>query len=105
MTSIGTVDFGSQIWPADEDSGLAAAMPLTSAVQASDAGTDRDAQIGDLATTSAGINQLQSLASAAATSAMPAPALPSVQQQSQAQQSAAQPPLKLDDYADVDDGE
>ena len=100
MTSIGTVDFGSQIWPAGEDSGLTAALPL---VQASDPGSDRDAQIADLASTSAGVNQLQSLASAS--SALPAPTLPSVQQQTQAQQSAAQPPLKLDSYAAGDDGE
>jgi len=103
VTSIGTIDFGSQIWPADEDSALTAAMPVTSAVQASDAGGDRDAQIADLADTSSGVNQLASLAGA--TSAMPAPTLPTVQQQTQAQQSAAQPPLKLDSYAAGDDGE
>ena len=101
MTSIATVDFGSQVWPADDDAGLPAAMPPMPGGQASDLGNNRDAQIADLATTSAGVNQLQSLAS----SATPAPALPSVQQQTQAQQSAAQPPLKLDSYADGDDGE
>jgi hypothetical protein len=79
------------------------ALPLASAVQASDAGLDRDTQIADLAATSSGVNQLSSLAGA--TSTMPAPALPTVQQQNQAQQSAAQPPLKLDSYADGDDGD
>jgi hypothetical protein len=103
VTSIGTVDFGPQIWPADDGPGLTAALPVASAAQASSLGGDRDAQIADLADTSAGLNQLSSLAGA--TSAMPAPALPSVQQQTQAQQSAAQPPLKLDSYADGDDGE
>ena len=103
VTSIGTVDNGSQIWPADDDSALTTALPVASTVQASSLGGDRDAQIADLASTTAGVNQLASLAGA--TSAMPAPALPTVQQQSQAQQSAAQPPLKLDSYADGDDGE
>jgi hypothetical protein len=51
------------------------------------------------------VNQLQSLASATAASTLPVPSLPSVQQQTQAQQAAAQPPLKLDYYADGDDGE
>ena len=79
-------------------------------------GSARDAQIPDLATTSASVNQLQSLASAATSSpaassaagaapASPAPALPATQQQTQAQQAAAQPPLKQDFYADGDDAE
>ncbi|MGA2395356.1 MAG: hypothetical protein ABSH03_18605 [Candidatus Lustribacter sp.] len=105
MTSIGTVDFGSQIWDSGDDEGFTAALPLASTAQASEAGGDRDAQIADLADTSAGVNQLQSLASATAASTLPVPSLPSVQQQTQAQQAAAQPPLKLDYYADGDDGE
>jgi hypothetical protein len=78
-------------------------------------GTARDAAIPDLADTSASVNQLQSLAastSASSTSsamptasAMPAPSLPTTQQQTQAQQSAAQAPLKQDFYADGDDAE
>ena len=67
-------------------------------------GTARDAQIADLPETSAGVNQLQSLAAASPASgpAIPAPALPTAQQQTQAQQAAAQPPLKQDYYADGD---
>jgi hypothetical protein len=85
-------------------------------------GTARDAQIADLPETSAGVNALQSLAAASApsasassaasaasaasaVSASPAPALPTTQQQTQAQQAAAQPPLKGDFYADGDDAE
>jgi hypothetical protein len=74
-------------------------------------GTARDAQIGDLPATSASVNQLQSLASSPSStgavqpSAMPAPSLPTTQQQTQAQASAAQPPLKGDFYADGDDAE
>jgi hypothetical protein len=77
-------------------------------------GTARDAQIADLPATSANVNQLQSLASASApasassasaAAASPAPSLPTTQQQTQAQQSAAQPPLKQDFYADGDDAE
>lgn len=102
MTSIGTVDFGSQIWSPDDDAELTA-LPSVSAAQASSVLGDRDAQIADLAAVSSGVNQLSTLAGATAT--MPAPSLPSVQQQTQAQQSAAQPPLKLDFYADGDDGD
>jgi hypothetical protein len=84
------------------------------------AGTARDAQIPDLPETSAGVNQLQRLASASSTSsasaaaaeasaasvsAIPAPTLPTTQQQTQAQQAAAQAPLKQDFYADGDDAE
>jgi len=104
VTSIVPVDFGSQIWPADEDAAFGAATAPQMATQASGA-FSRDAQIPDLATTSSGLNQLQSLASAAATSAMPVANLPSAQQQTQAQQAAAQPPLKQDFYADGDDAE
>jgi hypothetical protein len=73
-------------------------------------GTARDAAIPDLADTSASVNQLQSLAassssSAVQPSAMPAPSLPTTQQETQAQQAAAQPPLKGDFYADGDDAE
>jgi hypothetical protein len=72
-------------------------------------GTARDAAVPDLADTSASVNQLQSLASnsssAVQPSAMPAPSLPTTQQQTQAQQAAAQPPLKGDFYADGDDAE
>ncbi|HEY5339610.1 MAG TPA: transglycosylase SLT domain-containing protein [Candidatus Aquilonibacter sp.] len=67
-------------------------------------GTARDAQIPDLAATSANVNQLQSLSSAAPAAA-PAPALPTTQQQTQAQHAAAQQPLKQDFYADGDDAE
>ena len=68
-------------------------------------GTARDAQMADLPDTAAGVNQLQSLASPAAPapSGMPAPTLPTTQQQTHAQQAAAQAPLKLDFYADGDD--
>ena len=75
------------------------------------AGTARDAQIPELADTTASVNQLQSLASPSspsatpATSAIPAPALPTTQQQTQARQAAAQAPLKQDFYADGDDAE
>ena len=65
--------------------------------------TDRDAMIPDLADTSSELNQLQSLS--AMPSAIPAPTLPTTQQQTQAQQAAALPPLKQDFYADGDDGE
>jgi Transglycosylase SLT domain len=74
-------------------------------------GSARDAAIPDLADTSASVNQLQSLVSGASTSsaqavsALPAPTLPTVQQQTQAQQAAAQAPLKQDFYADGDDAE
>jgi hypothetical protein len=70
----------------------------------------------ELATTSASVNQLAglassngavaaSLASSSAVSAAPAPTLPTTQQQTQAQQSAAQPALKEDFYADGDDAD
>jgi len=77
-------------------------------------GTARDAAVPELADTTTSVNQLQSLASASsvvrrercpAVSAMPAPSLPTTQQQTQAQQSAAQAPLKQDFYADGDDAE
>jgi hypothetical protein len=79
-------------------------------------GTARDAAIPDLADTAASVNQLQSLATTSSSSAsassamptasaMPAPSLPTTQQQSQAQQAAAQAPLKQDFYADGDDAE
>jgi hypothetical protein len=67
-------------------------------------GTARDAQIPELADTAASVNQLQSLASASpAPAALPAPSLPATQHQTQAQQAAAQAPLKQDFYADGDD--
>jgi hypothetical protein len=74
-------------------------------------GTARDAQIADLPETSANVNQLAGLASssssatAAQPAAMPAPSLPTTQQQTQAQAAAAQAPLKGDFYADGDDAE
>jgi len=80
-------------------------------------GTARDAAIPELATTSASVNQLASLVSSnsaapanaasalSAVPATPAPALPTTQQQTQAQQSAAQPALREDFYADGDDAE
>ena len=80
-------------------------------------GSARDAAIPELATTSASENQLASLASSnsaapansasalSAVPATPAPTLPTTQQQTQAQQSAAQPALKEDFYADGDDAE
>jgi hypothetical protein len=76
-------------------------------------GTARDAAIPDLADTAASVNQLQNLAATSSTSpagmptasAMPAPSLPTTQQQNQAQQAAAQAPLKQDFYADGDDAE
>jgi hypothetical protein len=79
-------------------------------------GSARDAEMPELATTSASVNQLAglassnsatpaSLASASTVSATPAPTLPTTQQQNQAQQSAAQPALKEDFYADGDDAE
>jgi Transglycosylase SLT domain len=80
-------------------------------------GTARDAAMPELFTTSESVNQLASLASStsatsatpestlSAVSATPAPTLPTTQQQTQAQQSAAQPALKEDFYADGDDAE
>jgi hypothetical protein len=80
-------------------------------------GSARDAAMPELATTSESVNQLSSLASSntaaqassatamSAVSATPAPTLPTTQQQTQAQQSAAQPALKEDFYADGDDAE
>jgi hypothetical protein len=80
-------------------------------------GSARDAAVPELATTSESVNQLASLASSntatqassatamSAVSATPAPTLPTTQQQTQAQQSAAQPALKEDFYADGDDAE
>jgi hypothetical protein len=79
-------------------------------------GSARDAEMPELATTSASVNQLAglassngavaaSLASSSAVSAAPAPTLPTTQQQTQAQQSAAQPALKEDFYADGDDAD
>jgi hypothetical protein len=62
-------------------------------------GTERDAQIPELAGTTASVNQLQSLAG----TAQPPAALPATQQHTQARQAAAQAPLKLDFYADGDD--
>jgi hypothetical protein len=78
------------------DPTLAAVPPLSAPTLAE---TARDAQIPDLAATSASVNQLQDLASS-----IPPPALPTTQQQSQAQQAAAQAPFKQDAYADGDDG-
>ena len=77
-------------------------------------GTERDAAMPELSTTSASVNQLAGLASSSATassspasasavSATSAPSLPTTQQQTQAQQSAAQPAFKEDFYADGDD--
>jgi hypothetical protein len=93
-------------------------------------GTSRDAQIADLADTSAGVNELQSLAasaspastaslattassaasssaSSAATSEIPPAALPAPPAQaSSAQQAQSQAPLTQDYYADAaDDGD
>ncbi len=69
-------------------------------------GSARDAAMPELATTSASVNQLSTLASSSiAMPATPAPSLPTTQQQTQAQQSAAQPALKEDFYADGDDAE
>jgi len=84
-------------------------------------GSARDAAMPELAETSSSVNQLASLASPSSTassssamnsssamsavSATPAPTLPTTQQQTQAQQSAAQPALKEDFYADGDDAE
>jgi hypothetical protein len=80
-------------------------------------GSARDAAMPELAATSESVNQLSSLASSntaaqasaatamSAVSATPAPTLPTTQQQTQAQQSAAQPALKEDFYADGDDAE
>jgi hypothetical protein len=92
--------------------------------QAQLGGTSRDAQIADLAETSAGVNGLQSLAasassastassaasssaSSAATSEIPPAALPAPPaQQSSAQQAQSQAPLTQDYYADAaDDGD
>jgi hypothetical protein len=100
-TAGGTItDWGGGVTLGYADSVLAHYAQLASS---------RDAQIPELAGTTASVNQLQALASASATndagaaSAMPAPALPTVQQQTQAQQAAAQPALKQDFYADGDD--
>ncbi|HEV8020565.1 MAG TPA: hypothetical protein VGP41_04835 [Candidatus Lustribacter sp.] len=84
---------------------LAQPVELDSALPAAPASgwTDRDAMIPDLADTSSELNQLQSLS--AMPSTIPAPTLPTTQQQTQAQQAAALPPLKQDFYADGDDGE
>ncbi len=80
-------------------------------------GSARDAAVPELATTSESVNQLANLASSnpaaqassatamSALPATPAPTLPTTQQQTQAQQSAAQPALKQDFYADGDDAE
>jgi hypothetical protein len=94
--------------------------------QAQLTGTSRDAQITDLADTSAGVNELQSLAasaasgstataanpsaassSSAATSEIPPAALPAPPAQpSSAQQAQSQAPLTQDYYADAgDDGD
>ena len=93
--------------------------------QAEFTGTARDAQIADLAETSAGVNGLQSLAASAAsasaatsstasssssdaaTSEIPPAALPaSPAQASSAQQAQSQGPLTQDYYADAgDDGD
>jgi hypothetical protein len=62
-------------------------------------GTERDAQIPELAGTTASVNQLQSLAG----QAQPPAALPATQQHTQTRQATAQAPLKLDFYADGDD--
>jgi hypothetical protein len=85
---------------------LAATPPLTAPTLVE---TARDAQIPDLAATTASVNQLQSLASATSSSllsapSVPFPTLPTTQQQTQAQQSASQAPFKQDFYADGDDG-
>jgi hypothetical protein len=82
--------------------------------QAELTGTSRDAQIADLADTSAGVNALQSLASsassasssasAAAVSEIPPASLPAPPQQpTSAQQAQSQTPLTQDYYADADD--
>jgi hypothetical protein len=69
-------------------------------------GSARDAAMPELSTTSESVNQLASLASSnSVMPATPAPSLPTTQQQTQAQQSAAQPALNEDFYADGDDAE
>jgi hypothetical protein len=82
---------------------------LTSAAAAtSSALAARDSAIADLPETASSVNQLQSLASQATSSSellpgVAAPTLPTSSQQTQAQQSAAQPPLSGDYYADAGD--
>ena len=106
MTSIGLVGLAPQIAAVAEPEALGPAISAPAAL----AGTVRDAQIADLPSTSSSVNLLQSLASASTSSAsaqqvsaIPAPTLPTTQQLTQAQQAAAQPPLKGDFYADGDD--
>jgi hypothetical protein len=82
--------------------------------QAALTGSSRDAQIADLADTSAGVNELQGLAaassassgSAGSVSAIPPAPLPAPPQQpTSAQQAQSQAPLTQDYYADADDGD
>jgi len=106
VTSIGTISQALQIAAPPSPAGSPATASLLSSLESA---ASRDAQIGDLPATSAGVNQLQSLASASSSasaiqpSAIPAPTLPTTQQQTQAQAAAALPPLKGDFYADGDD--
>ncbi len=99
MTSIGSIALPPQIAAVAQPEALDSTLPAPVAT----GWTDRDAMIPDLADASSELNQLQSLS--AMPSAIPAPTLPTTQQQTQAQQAAALPPLKQDFYADGDDGE
>ena len=99
MTSILPVAIPAQIAAL----GLPEALDSTLPAPVSTAWTGRDALIPDLAQTSSELNQLQGLS--AMPSTIPAPTLPTTQQQTAAQQAAALPPLKQDFYADGDDGE
>jgi hypothetical protein len=106
VTSIGSLALNPQTASLAFEDGLnSVALPALT----SNAFASRDAQIPDLAASSAELKQLQSLASPSANSlapsAIPAPTLPTTQQQTQAQAAAQQPPLRLDYYADGDDAE
>ncbi len=99
MTSIAPLAIPPQIAALAQSDTLDSTLPAPVAT----GWTDRDALIPDLSQTSSELNQLQSLS--AMPSTIPAPTLPTTQQQTQAQQAAALPPLKQDFYADGDDGE
>jgi len=106
VTSIGTAVLAPQIALGDESGGFDPS-PGAQTQRAGSLLAARDAQIPDLAETSAGLNQLQSLASASSASpiaaSLPVATPPTPQQQTQAQPAAAQPPLAGDYYADGDD--
>ena len=103
-TATGTVtDWGGGLKLGYADSVLAHEAQLT--------GTARDSAMPGLADTLGSVNELAALASrpsadpsaSAASSAMPTPARPAVQQQSSDQRARTEAPLTQDYYADGDD--